>query len=251
MWQILFRHRYSRLMRLDKHTGIWLLLLPCWWGVLAYSDTVPLATLALFALGAVVMRSCGCILNDLADRDIDAQVTRTRKRPLASGEVTPAQAWGLIGILLVLAFAIAMLLGWGVVALGACWLPLVALYPRMKRLTWWPQAFLGLTFGAGPLFGMVAASGGIHVAGLWLYAAAFFWTMGYDTIYACQDRADDARIGVKSTALLFGGKVRQSVGVLYGLSIVCLLGAVMAADASLFPFVPLLALPCWEYKSMD
>ena len=204
-----------RLIRLDKPIGVWLLMFPCWWGVLAYSNGIPSLTLFLFAAGAVVMRSAGCIVNDMADRTIDAQVARTRTRPLASGEVSMKQAYALLAGLLGLALLISLALGWKVTALGALWLPLVAAYPFMKRYTWWPQAFLGITFGAGPLFGMVAVTGGIHPKGLLLYAAAICWVIGYDTIYACQDREDDARIGVKSTARLFGVHVQKWVGIFY------------------------------------
>ncbi len=209
----LLNHPYAQLMRLDKPVGIWLLMLPCWWGVLAYRDGgMPYGILALFALGALAMRSAGCIINDLTDREIDAQVARTKSRPLASGAVTPREAYGLIAALLVVALLVAIALGWKVVLLGACWLPLVVLYPRMKRITWWPQAFLGMTFGAGSLFGMVAMTGTIQVHGLLLYTAAICWVIGYDTIYACQDMEDDARIGVKSTARRFGEHIRFWVG---------------------------------------
>ncbi len=211
-----------RLIRLDKPVGILLLMWPCWWGMLAYSDFPPPSMLALFALGALAMRSAGCIVNDMADRSIDAEVARTRTRPLVSGEVTMRQAAVLLAILLALAFWVALCLGWKVAALGALFLPLVAVYPYLKRFTWWPQAFLGITFGSGPVFGMVAVTGGIHETGLLLYIAAIAWVIGYDTVYACQDRADDARIGVKSTALLFGDHVRLGVAVFYGIALGCL-----------------------------
>lgn len=204
-----------RLLRLDKPIGIWLLLFPCWWGVLAYSSTIPYKTLGIFTLGAVLMRSAGCVMNDLADRNIDMQVARTSSRPLASGEITQSQAILLLVLLLIGALGVAISLGQDIVLLGALWLPLVAAYPFMKRYTWWPQAFLGITFGAGSLFGMVAVTGGIHLTGLMLYAASICWVIGYDTIYACQDRKDDARIGIKSTALLFGAQVRLAVGLFY------------------------------------
>jgi 4-hydroxybenzoate polyprenyltransferase len=222
-------------------------MFPCWWGVLAYSDTVPYLTLALFAAGAVVMRSAGCIVNDMADRKIDAQVTRTRSRPLASGEVSMKAAYALLGGLLLIALIIALLLGWKVAALGALWLPLVAAYPFMKRYTWWPQAFLGITFGAGPLFGMVAVTGGTHATGLLLYAASMCWVIGYDTIYACQDRIDDARIGVKSTARLFGARVQAWVGGFYGLSAVFFIAALcLTPDSNFFFLIPALTLLLWQ-----
>jgi 4-hydroxybenzoate polyprenyltransferase len=220
------------LMRLHKPVGIWLLLLPCWWGVLAYSDGIPWATLALFALGALIMRSAGCVVNDMADRAFDARVARTASRPLASGALTLRHAYALLALLLLAAFGVALALGWHIVLLGALWLPLIALYPFMKRWTWWPQAFLGITFGAGALFGMVAVTGGLHLTGMLLYAATFFWVIGYDTIYACQDREDDARIGVKSTARLFGTRVREGVAICYALCALLLLAAFLTSDAA-------------------
>jgi 4-hydroxybenzoate polyprenyltransferase len=243
------------LMRLDKPIGIWLLLLPCWWGVLAYSNGVPWATLTLFALGAVAMRSAGCVVNDMADRDIDARVERTKSRPLASGALKLKQAYAVLALLLLVAFSVAVALGWKIVALGALWLPLVALYPFMKRWTWWPQAFLGITFGAGALFGMVAVTGGVHLTGLLLYAATFFWVIGYDTIYACQDREEDARIGVKSTARLFGARVREGVAVCYGVSAVLLIAAFLTSDvaatgerARALPLIAAIMLLGWQVR---
>jgi 4-hydroxybenzoate polyprenyltransferase len=223
----LLNHPYSKLLRLHQPVGILLLLFPCWWGVLAYHErgALPLTTLALFALGAVVMRSAGCIINDLSDKDIDGQVARTRARPLASGAVSVKEAYIILLALLCAALLIAMSLGEHVVWLGMAWLPLIALYPRMKRWTWWPQAFLGLTFGAGPLFGMVAMTGNIYLTGILLYAATIFWVIGYDTIYACQDREDDARIGIKSTARLFGDRVEKMVAGCYIATIIFLLAA--------------------------
>lgn len=223
---------YIRLMRLDKPTGIWLLMLPCWWGALSIAPegNLPWREMALLAIGALLMRSCGCILNDLADRTIDAQVARTRSRPLASGELQPQDAYWLVTLLLCAALGVAMALGWRIAALGACWLPLVALYPYMKRWTWWPQAFLGVTFGAGSLFGALAVSGSIPLQAWLLYAGTMLWVIGYDTIYACQDREDDARIGVKSTARWFGSHVVGAVGLCFALSWCCLSAAFIVTE---------------------
>ena len=180
------------------------------------------------------MRSAGCIVNDLTDRDIDAKVERTRTRPLASGEVTPKEAYILIAILLFLSFLVALAMGWKVVLLGALWLPLVVAYPWMKRITYWPQAFLGLTFNAGALFGWLAVKGTIELPALLLYIGAIFWTLAYDTIYAHQDAEDDALIGIKSTARLFGARTHLALVVFYTLAVV-LIGLALVSAVSGLP----------------
>lgn len=215
---------YLQLARYDRPAGFWLLGLPCAIGLmlsrlqqgdaLAWSDA---GLLVLFAIGAVAMRGAGCTWNDILDRDIDARVARTALRPLPSGTVTVKQAflWLLLqclaglGVLLSL-FMWDSLAVW--VALGS--IPLVAAYPLMKRITWWPQVWLGLTFNWGTLVA-AACSGAITTPDLVLYAALVLWTLGYDTIYALQDREDDAMIGVKSTARRFGDHVRPAVAVIY------------------------------------
>lgn len=227
-----FRHRYARLMRLDKPIGIWLLMWPCFWSIALASATLPLRTLFLFFLGSVFMRSAGCIVNDLTDRDIDAKVERTRLRPLACGEVTPKEAYLLLAILLLLSFLVALALGWKIVVLGALWLPLVVAYPWMKRITYWPQAFLGLTFNAGALFGWLAVTGKIELPALLLYAGAIFWTLAYDTIYAHQDMEDDAKVGIGSTALALGEYTKPAVNVFYVLFFGFLVLTGYVADAS-------------------
>ncbi len=210
-------YAYLRLMRFDKPAGIWLLMWPCWWSLtLASGGDVPVILLVLFFLGAVFMRSAGCIINDMIDRDIDRQVERTRTRPLASGEVSMAEAFILLGFLLMLSLMIALMLGEFVVLLSTLWLPLVALYPLMKRITWWPQFFLGLTFNAGAIIGWVAVSGEVTLNALLLYLGCIFWTLGYDTIYGHQDKGDDARIGVKSSALRLGNRTKPFVILCYG-----------------------------------
>ncbi len=208
---------YARLMRLDKLTGAYLLLWPCWWSATLASDGIPFYELALFALGALVMRAAGCIINDLWDRDIDRQVARTAGRPLASGEVSAREARTLLAFLLVLAAMVAVSLGWAVFILSSVWLVLVVVYPLMKRVTWWPQLFLGLTFNAGAILGWVAVTGHVEWPAILLYIGSVFWTVGYDTIYAHQDIEDDARIGVKSTARLFGRHSLLAIGVCYSI----------------------------------
>ena len=234
-------HPVLQLIRFDKPVGTLLLMFPCWWGVLAYSPKPPLTILVLFAIGAFAMRSAGCILNDMADRNIDAKVTRTANRPLASGAVMMRQAFIVLALLLCIACAVALALGWNIVVLGACWLPLIAAYPYMKRITFWPQAFLGLTFGAGPLFGMVAITEEVSATGLWLYAASISWTIGYDTIYACQDIKDDANIKVKSTARLFGRFMKYWVAGFYCVTILCLY--IASYTASIIHTPALLCIP--------
>lgn len=205
---------YLRLMRLHQPVGIWLLLWPCWWSLALANETSP-AVFALFALGAVLMRAAGCIINDMADRRLDAQVERTKNRPLASGELSMRQAAALLSLLLALAFAVALALGPAALLWAVLALPLVALYPFMKRISWWPQLFLGLTFNWGALMGWAAVRGTVEWPAVALYIGGVFWTLGYDTIYAHQDKADDARAGVKSTALRLGRRSRPAIAAFY------------------------------------
>ncbi|MDE3059928.1 MAG: 4-hydroxybenzoate octaprenyltransferase [Pseudomonadota bacterium] len=211
---------YLRLMRLHQPVGIWLLLWPCWWAIALASPGWPsLRLLLLFGLGAVLMRGAGCIINDMADRRFDRQVERTRQRPLASGELGMIQAAVLLTLLLVASAIIAAALGKIVFLWAALSLPLVATYPFMKRITWWPQLFLGLTFNWGALAGWAAVRGTVELPALFLYLGGIFWTLGYDTVYAHQDKKDDARIGVRSSALRLGGHTKRAVGVFYLLAL--------------------------------
>ncbi|MDX2027755.1 MAG: 4-hydroxybenzoate octaprenyltransferase [Alphaproteobacteria bacterium] len=212
---------YARLMRLDRPIGIWLLLIPCWWSVALASPRIPdLWFLFLFAVGAVVMRAAGCIINDLYDRKLDAMVARTRNRPLASGEVKIWQALLLLLVLLLIGLGVLLLFNRLTIAIGVLSLIPVGLYPVMKRITWWPQLFLGFTFNWGALMGWSAVTDGIGVAAVLLYIAGIFWTLGYDTIYAHQDKEDDLLAGIKSTALLFGDQSRLWVAGFYAASLV-------------------------------
>lgn len=194
---------YLRLMRLHQPVGNWLLLWPCWWGLALGQATDPVLY-ALFAAGAIAMRSAGCIINDMIDVEFDRAVERTRSRPLASGELSMRQALALLLVLLGIAAIIALWLGRPVMLWSLAALPLVVAYPLMKRITWWPQLFLGMTFNWGALVGFVAARGELEWQALILYSGCIFWTLGYDTIYAHQDKEDDAKIGVKSTARKLG-----------------------------------------------
>jgi 4-hydroxybenzoate polyprenyltransferase len=214
---------YCRLARLDRPIGTWLLLFPCWWSL---ALALPAggswlvsgwfwALFGLFGAGAVVMRGAGCTINDILDRDIDAQVERTRGRPIPSGQVSVRQALAFLVLELLVGLSVLLVLPRFAVALGVASLALVFTYPLMKRITWWPQAFLGLTFNWGALMGWAAMTGTLEAPALWLYGAGIVWTLGYDTIYAHQDKEDDARVGVKSTARRLGDRSRPWVAGFY------------------------------------
>jgi 4-hydroxybenzoate polyprenyltransferase len=200
---------YARLARLDRPIGTWLLLFPGWWGIAAASRRWPdPALMALFALGALVMRGAGCTLNDIADRHFDAQVARTRLRPLPSGAVSVPQAVVFLLLLLAVGAAVLFSLNHASILLGLGVLGLIGSYPFMKRVTYWPQIFLGLNFNWGALVGWAAVTGVVGWPSVLLYLGGVFWTIGYDTIYAHQDKEDDIRIGVKSSALALGRHTR-------------------------------------------
>ena len=217
---------YARLARADRPIGAWLLFWPCAWGA-ALAGGLPQETylVLLFLIGAFAMRSAGCIYNDIIDRDLDASVERTRDRPLACGTISLKAAWALLIALSLIGLVVLIQLGGfaQVVALGS--LLLVSAYPFMKRITWWPQAWLGLTFNWGALVGFAAVSGSLPPAALALYAAGLFWTLGYDTIYALQDIQDDALAGIKSSARRLGGNVRMGVAIFYTVTILLLAAA--------------------------
>jgi 4-hydroxybenzoate polyprenyltransferase len=209
---------YVLLARLDRPIGAWLLFLPGMWGILLARPTPAeaLRLIVLFGIGAVVMRSAGCVVNDLWDRDIDRKVARTAGRPLAAGALRPRQALLFLVVLLVLGLAILLQLNMLSWALGAGSLVLVGLYPLAKRVTWWPQLMMGFTFGFGAPLGYVAGAGRIDTAWAALYGAAILWDLGFDTIYAHQDREDDALVGIGSTARLFGERTAPFLAACYG-----------------------------------
>ncbi len=203
---------YCRLARLDRPIGTWLLLFPCWWSVALAAqagDWPDLRLMAWFALGAIVMRGAGCTVNDIVDRDIDAKVARTATRPLASGALGLTQAFVFLGLQLAVGLFVLARMPALALWLGIASLALIAIYPFMKRITWWPQAFLGLTFNWGALLGWAAVQGNLAWPPLALYLAGFFWTLSYDTIYAHQDKIDDSRVGVRSTALRLGNATKS------------------------------------------
>ncbi len=201
-------HPYIRLARLDRPIGSWLLLFPCWWAI-AFASSNPLTTdfaalFVLFGVGAVVMRGAGCTYNDICDRDLDALVARTRDRPLPAGEVTVLQAGLFMAALLAIGLAVLINFNNFAIGVGVASLTLVFTYPLMKRVTFWPQFFLGLAFNWGALLGWAAVRMELAWPAALLYAAGIFWTLGYDTIYAHQDRPDDPAAGIKSTARRLG-----------------------------------------------
>jgi 4-hydroxybenzoate polyprenyltransferase len=223
---------YLRLSRLDRPIGSWLLLMPCWWsaalsaGVAHRLGPLPLM-IALFFIGAFAMRGAGCTWNDITDRDLDARVERTRSRPIPAGQVSVAQAFVFLVVQALVGLAVLLQFNRFAIATGIASLVIVAVYPFMKRITWWPQVVLGLAFSWGALMGFAVTFGRIDLAALVLYAGSIAWVIGYDTIYAHQDAEDDALIGIKSTALLFGANTRPALVVFYGLAVV-LIGAAFA-----------------------
>jgi 4-hydroxybenzoate polyprenyltransferase len=208
---------YARLARLDRPIGTWLLLFPGWWGIaLAGSHWPDLRLMALFAIGAVAMRGAGCTLNDIADRQYDGQVARTRLRPIPRGRVSVTQAAVFMALQLAVGAAILFSLNRLSILLGLAVLALIGSYPYMKRITYWPQLFLGLNFNWGALIGWAAVAGSLSWPPVLLYLGGICWTLGYDTIYAHQDKEDDARVGVKSSALALGEKTPPFLFVIYG-----------------------------------
>jgi 4-hydroxybenzoate polyprenyltransferase len=226
---------YIELARLDRPIGWWLLLLPCWWSSALASAAahapLNLWHLALFFIGAVTMRGAGTTYNDLVDRDIDANVARTQSRPLPSGRVSARNARLFLVAQALVGLAVLLCFNRFAVALGLSSLLIVAVYPFMKRVTYWPQAVLGLAFGFGALMGWAAAFSTLAWPPVFLYLGAIAWTIGFDTIYALQDLSDDMVLGVKSTARLFGAHVKAGVAACYALSLIGIALALMSAAA--------------------
>jgi 4-hydroxybenzoate polyprenyltransferase len=237
---------WLKLGRFDRPVGVWLLMLPGWQGIaLAMAQRgAPfdwargLQLFLEFAIGATLMRAAGCAYNDIVDRDFDAKVARTAERPIPSGRISVKQAWAFVLGCSLVSLIILLTLGPVAIALGVGSLALVAGYPFMKRITWWPQAWLGLTFNWGALMGYAAMSGTLRWPAVLLYVSGVFWTLGYDTIYALQDMEDDALVGVKSTARRLGRQAPPAILFFYALT--CALSAAAAVVARLGPlfFVP-------------
>ncbi len=250
---------YLRLARLDRPIGSWLLLLPCWWScalaaIAAQRATPNLAHLALFFVGAFAMRGAGCTWNDIVDRDLDASVERTRSRPIPSGQVSVGEAGAFLGLQALVGLAVLLVFNAFTILLGIASLAIVAVYPFMKRITYWPQIVLGLAFSWGALMGWAASFGRLDLPALLLYAGSIAWVIGYDTIYAHQDREDDALIGIKSTALLFGERTKPMLASFYTLAVLILGAAGFTAGGGLVFALGLIAFAAhlgWQIARLD
>jgi 4-hydroxybenzoate polyprenyltransferase len=232
---------FAMLARFDRPIGWWLLYWPCAWGVLLSGGLIRHWHLLLWlVLGAIAMRGAGCVYNDVADRDLDAQVERTRNRPLASGAVSIKAAWVWLVMLALVGLLVLFQLNRAAQYVALASLVPVAAYPFMKRITWWPQAWLGLVFSWGALVGWVAVTGKADAAMFFLYAGALCWVIGYDTIYALQDREDDALIGIRSSALRMGAWVKPGVGLFYGAALLLWAGALWSVRPQILALAALL-----------
>jgi 4-hydroxybenzoate polyprenyltransferase len=249
---------YAQLMRLAHPVGSWLLMWPGLWAALLASQyhgaALPWQALATIALGAVLMRSAGCVVNDLTDAELDKHVERTRTRPIAAGIVSKREATLLALLLTALAGLLILPFGLNATLTAIAALPLVIAYPWMKRITWWPQAFLGLTFNWGAILGWVMVADTIAWPALALYAGGIAWTIGYDTIYAHQDREDDALIGIRSTARLFGTRTWLACAICFTITLLCWALALSSLPFSLQHAVGILAIAAfflWQLRALD
>jgi 4-hydroxybenzoate polyprenyltransferase len=249
---------YLRLARLDRPIGSWLLLLPCWWsaGLAAVAARQPVNVwhLLLFFVGAFAMRGAGCTWNDIVDRDLDARVERTRSRPIPSGQVSVQAAAAFLCVQALVGLAVLLQFNRFTIMVGLASLAVVAIYPFMKRITYWPQIVLGLAFSWGALMGWPAVFGRLDLPACLLYAGAIAWVIGYDTIYAHQDRDDDALIGIKSTALLFGERTKPLLALFYAIAVVLLALAGWSAGAGAVFALGLLAFAAhlaWQVWRLD
>jgi 4-hydroxybenzoate polyprenyltransferase len=249
---------YLRLARLDRPIGSWLLLMPCWWSVglaaVHAGSQVNVWHLLLFFIGAFAMRGAGCTWNDIVDRDLDARVERTRSRPIPSGQVTVASAAAFLLLQAMVGLAVLLQFNRFTIYVGFASLAVVAIYPFMKRITYWPQIVLGLAFSWGALMGWPATFARLDLPALLLYAGAISWVIGYDTIYAHQDREDDALIGIKSTALLFRERTKPMLALFYALAVALIALAGWSAGAGLLFALGLLAFAAhlaWQIARLD
>jgi 4-hydroxybenzoate polyprenyltransferase len=250
---------YAQLMRLDRPIGWWLLLLPCWWGLvlgqIEAGGGVPSLWFAiLFLVGAIVMRGAGCTLNDMADVQYDSKVERTKNRPIASGRVSLRQAFLFLAVQALLGLVVLLQFNRFTIALGAASLMIVAIYPFMKRVTHWPQFVLGLAFNWGALVGWSAVHGGLSPAQFLLYVGGIYWTLAYDTIYAHQDTEDDVLIGVKSTALLFGANSKPWLSAFFATAVFCFAFSLWLINAGWPAYAGLAAAALhagWQLQSFD
>jgi 4-hydroxybenzoate polyprenyltransferase len=250
---------YLRLSRFDRPIGSWLLLMPCWWSaalaaaISGHIGSLPL-TIVLFFIGAFVMRGAGCTWNDITDRNLDAKVERTRSRPIPAGQVSVAQALAFLVAQALVGLAVLLQFNRFAILTGIASLLIVAIYPFMKRITWWPQVVLGLAFSWGALMGFAAEFARIGIVAVVLYAGSIAWVIGYDTIYAHQDAEDDALIGIKSTARLFAERTRPALVLFYGLAVVLTGVALWLAAARLPAWIGLAAFAThlvWQIARLD
>jgi 4-hydroxybenzoate polyprenyltransferase len=249
---------YLRLARFDRPIGAWLLLQPCWWSAAlaagAAHDIAPLPVeIVLFFIGAFVMRGAGCTWNDITDRNLDAKVERTRSRPIPAGQVSVAGALIFLVAQALIGLAVLLQFNRFAIATGIASLVVVAIYPFMKRITWWPQIVLGLAFSWGALMGFAVTFASIGTTALLLYAGSIAWVIGYDTIYAHQDTEDDALIGIKSTARLFGAHTHRALVIFYGLAVVLIGLAFARAGAGLAAWIGLVVFAAhlaWQIRRL-
>jgi 4-hydroxybenzoate polyprenyltransferase len=250
---------YLRLSRFDRPIGSWLLLMPCWWsaalaaGIARDASSLPLV-IALFLIGAFVMRGAGCTWNDITDRDLDARVERTRSRPIPAGQVSVKQALAFLVAQALIGLAVLLQFNRFAVMTGIASLIIVVVYPFMKRITWWPQVVLGLAFSWGALMGFAVILERIDLTALILYAGSIAWVIGYDTIYAHQDAEDDALIGIKSTALLFGANTRPALVAFYALAVALIAAALLLAGAGWLAWLGLAAFAAhlgWQIARLE
>jgi len=250
---------YLRLARFDRPIGAQLLLMPCWWSAAqaaGVSGRIGFAiwTIILFWIGAFVMRGAGCVWNDITDRDLDASVERTRKRPIPSGQVSVKQALAFMALLALIGLVVLLQFNAFAVFVGIASLGIVAIYPFMKRITYWPQIVLGLAFSWGALQGWAVTFGNLQWPAFLLYAGSISWVIGYDTIYAHQDRDDDALIGIRSTALLFGERTKPMLALFFGLALVLIGLSFWLTGARIFAWLGLAAFAAhliWQIRVLD
>ena len=242
------------LARLNNPIGIFLLLFPCLLGITIASDQINLEIFTLFTLGAITMRSAGCIINDIVDRNLDRKTVRTKDRPLANEQLTLKEAYYFLLFLLIIGLLILIKLNQIVIILGLAIIPLIVLYPYMKRITHFPQLFLGIIFNWGVLMGYASIKNTLDPEIFFLYAACIFWTIGYDTIYAHQDKKTDVKIGIKSTAILFGKKTKLCLCMLYLLMILNLVstGIVFQLTSSFYLITTVIFLHLmWQIYTLE
>ncbi len=245
---------YALLARFDRPIGWWLLFWPCAWGLLLAGGAPQWRLLAWFLVGAIAMRGAGCVYNDIVDADLDRQVARTAARPVASGAITPRAAWLWLGVLCLVGLAVLLRLPRPAQIAALLSILPVAAYPFMKRITWWPQAWLGIVFSWGALVGWLAIRPArLEVLAL-LYAGSIAWVIGYDTIYALQDREDDALVGIRSSALRLGRHVRGGVAAFYGAAVLCwsaALWVVRPDPFALLALLPVTAHLAWQVVTLN